>query len=84
MTDCECHFEVTDSHETCCGHEDGRNPDCPTHGDGSGPRSRRQRRTLSEALDAAQDAAQFKKVIQGLFRSLEAAIDAENDEEGKP
>jgi hypothetical protein len=36
MTACECHRE-TGSHELCCGHPEGRNPDCPTHGDGSGP-----------------------------------------------
>jgi hypothetical protein len=40
VTDCECHHEATDSHESCCGHEDGRSPDCPIHGDGSGPRAR--------------------------------------------
>jgi hypothetical protein len=33
-------------------------------------------RTLAEALDAAQDGAQFGQVIQGLFSALEAAIDA--------
>lgn len=32
--ECECHNEI-DSHELCCGHEGGRNPDCPIHGDGS-------------------------------------------------
>jgi hypothetical protein len=31
---CECHRE-SGSHETCCGHAEGRNPDCPFHGDGS-------------------------------------------------
>jgi hypothetical protein len=30
---CTCHNEPG-SHELCCGHEDGRNPDCPIHGDG--------------------------------------------------
>lgn len=29
---CECHRE-TGSHELCCGHDEGRNPDCPIHGD---------------------------------------------------
>lgn len=37
--------------------------------------------TLPEALDAAQDGAEFGQAIQGLFRSLEKAID---DERGKP
>ncbi len=41
-----------------------------------------RRRTLPEALDAAQDGAQFGQVLQGLFRSLEKAIDT--DKEGKP
>lgn len=36
---CECHHEATNSHESCCGHEDGRNPDCPIHGDGTTGRS---------------------------------------------
>lgn len=34
MTDCECHRE-TGNHELCCGHLEGRNPDCPRHGDRS-------------------------------------------------
>lgn len=38
--------------------------------------------TLAEALDAAKDGAQFGQVIQGLFRSLEAAIDAEKEGKG--
>jgi hypothetical protein len=42
-----------------------------------------RRRTLPEALDAAQDGEQFGQVILGLFRSLEAAIDAEKEQEGK-
>lgn len=32
--ECLCHRE-SGSHELCCGHEGGRNPDCPIHGDGS-------------------------------------------------
>jgi hypothetical protein len=32
--ECSCHREEG-SHELCCGHEGGRNPDCPIHGDGS-------------------------------------------------
>ncbi len=32
--DCQCHKEAG-SHELCCGYADGRNPDCPIHGDGS-------------------------------------------------
>lgn len=31
---CECHRE-SGSHEGCCGHPEGRNPDCPIHGDGT-------------------------------------------------
>lgn len=31
---CSCHHE-TGSHELCCGHDQGRNPNCPIHGDGS-------------------------------------------------
>lgn len=34
---CTCHREATTSHEACCGHDEGRDPDCPQHGDGSGP-----------------------------------------------
>ena len=37
--ECTCHREVLDSHEACCGHDEGRCPDCPFHGDGSGPQS---------------------------------------------
>lgn len=32
--ECQCHNELG-SHELCCGHDEGRNPDCPIHGDGS-------------------------------------------------
>src|SRR6516165_5220557 len=35
LNNCTCHHENTDSHELCCGHEDGRDPNCPIHGDGS-------------------------------------------------
>lgn len=40
MTECVCHDygrQHHDSHESCCGHDDGRNPDCPIHGDGTTP-----------------------------------------------
>lgn len=30
---CTCHREAG-SHELCCGREEGRDPDCPQHGDG--------------------------------------------------
>lgn len=40
-----------------------------------------RRRTVPEALDAAQDGAEFGQVIQDLFGSLEAAIDAEKEGE---
>lgn len=33
--DCTCHREIV-SHELCCGHDEGRDPDCPRHGDGYG------------------------------------------------
>lgn len=33
-SDCECHRE-SGSHDLCCGHDEGRNPDCPRHGDGT-------------------------------------------------
>lgn len=47
---CECHREPAASHELCCGHADGVSPDCPQHGDGSGPRAERTpaRRSLRE------------------------------------
>jgi hypothetical protein len=36
--DCTCHRGYPGSnHEGCCGHDDGRDPNCPQHGDGSGP-----------------------------------------------
>jgi hypothetical protein len=35
MTDCICHREMAVSHQLCCGYDEGRNPDCPIHGDGS-------------------------------------------------
>lgn len=34
-SECECHYEPGSNHEACCGHEGGRNPNCPIHGDGS-------------------------------------------------
>ena len=37
MTACTCHNDFSTTHESCCGHDDGRDPDCPYHGDGSGP-----------------------------------------------
>lgn len=39
--DCECHRE-SGSHESCCGYDEGRHPDCPIHGDGSGPNAIRR------------------------------------------
>lgn len=30
---CSCHRE-SGSHEACCGHDGGRDPDCMLHGDG--------------------------------------------------
>jgi hypothetical protein len=41
------------------------------------------RRTLPEALDAAKDGKEFQQVIQGLFRGLEAAMDAEKEDDGR-
>ncbi len=32
-SECSCHREGG-SHELCCGHPDGRDPNCPQHGDG--------------------------------------------------
>ena len=34
-TECLCHRPPGVNHELCCGHDEGRNPDCPFHGDGS-------------------------------------------------
>jgi hypothetical protein len=33
--ECSCHRQVARSHELCCGHDEGRDPNCPFHGDGS-------------------------------------------------
>ncbi len=38
-----------------------------------------RKRTLPEALDAAQDGTEFGQVLQGLFSSLEKAIEAEKE-----
>ena len=35
VPDCDCHLEGGASHDLCCGHREGRNPDCALHGDGS-------------------------------------------------
>ena len=35
IPECLCHREAGSNHELCCGHEDGRNPDCEIHGDGT-------------------------------------------------
>jgi hypothetical protein len=36
---CTCHTDPdVREHELCCGHPQGRDPDCPIHGDGGGPR----------------------------------------------
>lgn len=36
MAQCECHREYSRwNHQECCGNEEGRNPDCPIHGDGT-------------------------------------------------
>ena len=40
-----------------------------------------RRRTLPEALDAAQDGAEFGQILQELFGALEKAIEAEREEE---
>jgi hypothetical protein len=37
-------------------------------------------RTIPEQLDAAQTGEQFGQVIQGLFGSLERAMDQESDD----
>lgn len=42
-------------------------------------KNKERRRTLPEALDAAQDGAEFEQVLQGLFTSLEKAIEAEKE-----
>lgn len=39
---CTCHNDFSTTHEACCGHDDGRDPDCPYHGDGSGPNAVRE------------------------------------------
>jgi hypothetical protein len=41
------------------------------------------KRTLPEALDAARDGKEFQQVIQGLFRGVEAAMDAEREGDGR-
>ena len=51
MIDCECHHE-TGSHSLCCGHDEGRSPDCPIHGDGSGPRAVPHRLTAKGFFEA--------------------------------
>lgn len=34
--ECTCHNEPTErTHEMCCGHRDGIDPNCPIHGDGN-------------------------------------------------
>ena len=38
-------------------------------------------RTLPEALDAARNGAEFGQILQGLFASLEKAIDNEREKE---
>lgn len=35
VPECSCHIERLASHDACCGHDDGRDPNCPFHGDGS-------------------------------------------------
>lgn len=35
MSECTCHNEYSPDHELCCGHSEGRDPDCPYHGDGT-------------------------------------------------
>jgi ribosomal protein L19E len=32
---CSCHREHSTNHELCCGRPEGRNPNCPLHGDGA-------------------------------------------------
>lgn len=34
-TECTCH-RGSGNHEQCCGHDYGRDPNCPNHGDGYG------------------------------------------------
>lgn len=65
---CECHTE-SGPHDLCCGYEDGRSPDCPMHGDGSGTNAVAQpiRRTLPEQLDAARSGQEFAQVLNNLF-----------------
>lgn len=32
---CTCHRPAGVNHELCCGHDEGRDPNCPQHGDGT-------------------------------------------------
>jgi hypothetical protein len=47
---CECHREAG-SHELCCGHDQGRNPDCSIHGDGGCPEETGQIITVKQAAE---------------------------------
>jgi hypothetical protein len=49
MIECTCHRETGTNHEQCCGHDEGRDPDCPFHGDGSGPQSHLVDNRIAEA-----------------------------------
>lgn len=62
--DCECHRE-SGSHESCCGYDEGRHPDCPIHGDGSGARAIPFRLT-AQGFFAAQERSNKARAELGL------------------
>lgn len=55
MAECLCHKE-SGSHEVCCGHEGGRNPDCPQHGDGWNSEAKPWPEVPGSAIDAGAQA----------------------------
>lgn len=81
MAECNCHRGYPESnHEGCCGHDEGRNPDCPFHGDGSGPGAIH--------TPIYRDLAHFDEVMSGPtpqeLREAAATIIALNAKRGDP
>ena len=74
--DCECHQQIADSHESCCGYDNGRSPDCPTHGDGSGPRA------VFQPISVAQAQAALDGTVRSAVRLLTGLTDSQLDELG--
>ena len=76
--ECTCHRDSDNgSHELCCGHDEGRDPNCPIHGDGTQPMTDAQktkpllsRDIIKGALRPYIDDEELDAAVTDVVRSL--------------